>query len=48
MWLPVAKVAFACYSISLRSSLICLAWEQHKLAQALNSNFISESLFKEN
>jgi len=40
--LPVGKVDFACYSISSRSSLICLAWEQYKLAQVLNSNLISE------
>jgi len=36
------KRTFACYSSSLRSSLICLAWEKHKLAQVLNSNLISE------
>jgi len=40
--LQVGKVAFACYSISSRSSLICLAWEQYKLAQVLNGNLISE------
>jgi len=40
--LQVGKVAFACYSISSRSSLIRLAWEQYKLAQVLNSNLISE------
>jgi len=28
LWLPVAKVTFACYSNLSRSSLICLAWEQ--------------------
>jgi len=44
--LPVGKVAFACYSRSSRSSLICLAWEQYKLAQVLNSNLISELLKK--
>ena len=38
--LPAGKVAFACYSSSSRSSLICLAWEQYKLAQVLNSNLI--------
>jgi len=31
--LTVGKVAFACYSSSSRSSPICLAWEQYKLAQ---------------
>ena len=41
----VGKVAFVCYSSSLRSSLICLAWEQNKLAQVLNSNLISECLY---
>ena len=35
----------ACYSSSSRSSLICLAWEQYKLAQVLNSNLISEWLY---
>ena len=43
--LPVGKVALACYSSSSRSSLICLAWEQYKLAQVLNSNLISEWLY---
>jgi len=42
MRLLVGKVAFACYSSSSRSSLICLAWEQCKLAQVLNSNLISD------
>jgi len=45
--LPVGKVAYACYSISSRS-LICLAWEQYKLAQVLSSNLISEWLTEEN
>jgi len=44
LWLSIGKVTFACYSTSLSSSLIYLAWEQHKLAQALNSNLISEWL----
>jgi len=43
--LPVAKVVFACYSRSSRSFLICLAWQQHKLAQVLNSNLITEWLY---
>ena len=45
--LPVGKDAFSCYSSSSRtiSSLICLAWEQYKLAQALNGNLISEWLY---
>jgi len=34
--------AFNCYLSSLRSSLICLAWEKYKLAQVLSSNLISE------
>jgi len=42
MRLPVGKVAFACYSSSSRSSLICLAWKQYKRAQVFNSNLISE------
>jgi len=42
--LPVGKVAFTCYSRSSRSFLICLAWEQYKLAQVLYSNLISEWL----
>ena len=46
--LPVGKIAFDCYSISSRSSLICLAWDQYKLAQVLNSNLISEWLTEEN
>ena len=46
--LPVGKVDFACYSISSRSSLICLAWEQYKLQQVLNSNLISGWLTEEN
>ena len=46
--LSVGKVAFACYSISSRSSLICLAWEQYKVAQVLNSNLISEWLTEDN
>jgi len=46
--LPVGKIAFACYSISSRSSLICFAWEQYKLAQVLNSNLISDYLSEEN
>jgi len=40
MWLPVGKVTFACYSSSSRT-LICLEWQQYKLAQVLNSNLIS-------
>jgi len=40
--LPVGKVAFSCYSVSSRSSLIYLAWEQYKFAQVLNNNLISE------
>ena len=45
--LPVGNGAFSCYSSSSRtiSSLIFLAWEQYKLAQALNSNLISEWLY---
>ena len=46
MWLTIGKVTFACYSISLRSSLIFVAWEQYKLVQALNSHLISEWLSK--
>jgi len=42
MWLPVGKVTFACYSSSSRSSMICIAWQQYKLAQVLNSDLISE------
>jgi len=42
MRLPLGKVAFACYSSSSRSSLICLAWEQYKLAQVFNSNLVSK------
>jgi len=40
--LPVGRMAFACYLSSSRSSLICLAWEQYKLAQVLNTNLHSE------
>jgi len=36
----VGKVTFACYSSSSRT-LICLEWQQYKLAQVLNSNLIS-------
>jgi len=34
LWLPAGKVTFACYASSSTSSLICLAWEQYKLAQS--------------
>jgi len=37
-------MTFACYLSSSKSFLICLAWEQYKLAQVLNSNLISEWL----
>jgi len=43
--LPVGKVTVACYSSSSRSSLICSAWKQYKLAQVLNSDLISEWLY---
>jgi len=43
MWLLIGKVTFACYSRSSKS-LICLGWEQCKLAQVLNNNLISEWL----
>ena len=39
-------MTFACYSNSLRSSRTSLAWELYKLAQVLNSNLISEWLWK--
>ena len=41
----LVKWLLLCYSSSSRSSLICLAWEQYKLAQVLNSNPISEWLY---
>jgi len=43
---PVGTVAFACYSRSSRS-LICLAWEQYKLSQVLNSNPIVNDFTEE-
>jgi len=43
--LSAGKVTFACYSSSSTSSLICLAWEQYKLAQVLNNNLISGWLY---
>jgi len=41
--LPVGKITFVGYSSSLRFSLICLTWDQYKLAQVLNSNLIKET-----
>jgi len=41
----VDKVTFACYSSSLRSSLVFSAWEQYKLVHVLNSNLISELVY---
>jgi len=46
LWLPVIKVTFVCYSSSLRSSRTSLAWELYKRAQVINSNLISEWLWK--
>jgi len=46
LWLPAGKVTFACYSSSLRSSCTNLAWELYKLAHVLNSNLVSEWLWK--